>query len=177
MFLVLAGNGIRHRGKPDRPSKAGSEERLGLPPCAAPPNVERYGIGELRAGFTDLLRRDDADRFRAVDHGARGRSRPITLDADAVAGFRMSGPNALSRCRHRNSRSRQPGLVDIVLAGTTSAHRRHLMSSAVDADEQALPERDSQHRGALHYGEDVVLPLLVSISHDGVMLLAEIDDI
>src|SRR6516165_2237246 len=46
---------------------------------------------ELRAGFTDRLRRDDADRFTHIDRSSSGEIAAIALRADAI--LRLAGEN------------------------------------------------------------------------------------
>src|SRR5271170_2880458 len=49
-------------------------------------DVER-AHGELRAGFADGLRGDDADGFAEFDHAARGEVAAVTEGANSAAGF------------------------------------------------------------------------------------------
>jgi hypothetical protein len=54
---------------------------------------------QLRAGFADRLRGDDADRFADIDRRTAREVAAVAFAADAVVGLRRSEPNG-SSLRH-----------------------------------------------------------------------------
>ena len=75
--------------------------------CSAPPlggaaDVERTH-GELRAGFADGLRGNDANGFTDVHRRATGEIAPVAAGADADLAFRRSAPSGFSSPRRRRA--------------------------------------------------------------------------
>ncbi len=85
-----------HHGEvqePDEAAVARLELRLLLNTGGGSADVEGTH-GELRAGFADGLRGDDADRFAQFDHAPGGQVAAVALGANAAPGFaRKHGAN------------------------------------------------------------------------------------